>query len=66
MNTNKPFAYIRVIRGPRVTFGLNENGLARVCLPKAVSMDGCGDIELRDSHHADGDRFSERHQMDHQ
>jgi hypothetical protein len=55
-----------MIRGALVTFGLNENGLARVCLFEAVSMDGCGDAELRHPDYADGDRFSERHQMDHQ
>ena len=29
-------------------------------------MDGSRHVELRDPDHVDGDRFSERHQMDHQ
>ena len=52
------FACIRMIRGPLVTFSLNENGLARVWLFEAVSMDGCGDAKLRHPDYADGDRFS--------
>jgi hypothetical protein len=43
---------------PLVTFGLNENGLARFSLSKAVSVDGCGNVELRDPDDTDGDRFS--------
>ena len=50
--------YIRVIRGPLVTFVLNENGLARFSLSEAVSVDGCGNVELRDPDDTDGDRFS--------
>src|SRR6266508_4709961 len=47
-------------------FPANENALARFCLSEAVPLDGCGDVELRDPDYADGDCFSERHQMDHQ
>jgi len=44
----KPFAYIRVIRGPLVTFGLNENGLA-TCFAylKRYPWMAVGDAELR-------------------
>jgi len=47
-----------MIRGLLITFVVNENCLARFSLSEAVSMDGCGDTELRDPDHADGDRFS--------
>src|SRR5439155_17668574 len=38
---------------------------ARLCLFEAVSVDGSRHVELRDPDYANGDRFSERHQMDH-
>ena len=43
----------------------NENSLARFCLFEAVPVDGCGNFDLRDPEHADGDRFSGSHEMDH-
>jgi hypothetical protein len=46
-------------------FAVNENGLARFWLFEAVSMDGCGDIDVRGLEHGHGDCFSERDQMDH-
>ena len=43
----------------------NENGLARICLSEALSRVGCGDARVRDPGHVNGDRVSERDQMDH-
>jgi hypothetical protein len=43
----------------------NENGLARFFLSQAVSMDGCGNVDLRDPEHAHGDRFSCGSEVDH-
>ena len=43
----------------------NENGLARFWLFEAVSVAGRGNARVRDPRHVDGDRFSERHEMDH-
>jgi len=44
---------------------MNENGLARICISKAVSLVGCGDARVRDHGHVDGHRVSERDEMDH-
>jgi hypothetical protein len=46
-------------------FVVNENGLARVCISKAVSLVGCGDARVRDRGHVDGHSVSERDEMDH-
>ena len=46
-------------------FALNENGVARICVSKAVSVVGRGDPHVRDLRHLDGDRVSECDQMDH-
>lgn len=46
-------------------FALNENGLARSCLSEAISVDGCGDIDVRSFQHSDGDRVSKCDEMDH-
>jgi len=47
------------------TLLVNENGLARISLSEAVSLVGCGDACVRDPGHVNGDRISERDQMDH-
>jgi len=44
----------------------NENSLARFCLFEAVPVDGCGNFDLRDPEHADGDCLPGGHEMDHQ
>jgi hypothetical protein len=44
---------------------VNENGLARICISKAVSLVGCGDACMRDLRHIDGHRISECDEMDH-
>ena len=46
-------------------FVVNENGLARIRISKAVSLVGRGDARVRDRRHVDGDCVSERDQMDH-
>ena len=46
-------------------FALNENGLARICISKAVSLVGRRDARMRDFRHVDGHRVSERDEMDH-
>jgi len=46
-------------------FVVDENGLARICISKAVSLVGCGDARVRDHGHVDGHCVSERDQMDH-
>ena len=46
-------------------FALNENGLARFGLSEAISVDGCGDTDVRNFQHSDGDRVSECDEMDH-
>jgi hypothetical protein len=43
----------------------NENSLARFFLSQAVSMDGRGNVDLRDPEHANGDRFSCDSEVDH-
>jgi hypothetical protein len=48
-----------------ISFLLDENGLARVLLFKALSVDGGGNIDVRDSEHIDGDRFLGCNKMDH-
>jgi hypothetical protein len=46
-------------------FVVSENGLACLCISKAVSLAGCGDARVRDRGHVDGHCVSERHEMDH-
>jgi len=43
----------------------NENSLARFCLSEAISVDGRGNVNLRDPEHADGDCFSRDREVDH-
>jgi hypothetical protein len=54
-------------RDPRASgkFVVNEHGLARIRISKAISLVGCGDARVRDHGHVDGHRFSERDKMDH-
>jgi len=44
----------------------NEYRVARFCLFEAVPVDGCGNADLRDFEHADGDRFPGDDEMDYQ
>ena len=46
-------------------FVVNEDGLARICISKAVSRVGCGYARVRDHGHVDGHCVSERDEMDH-
>jgi len=43
----------------------NENGLARFCLFEAVSVDGRGDVDLRDPEHGHGNCLSVDNEVDH-
>ena len=43
----------------------HEDGLARFLVSQAVPMDSCGNVELRDREHADGDRFPSGDKVDH-
>ncbi len=52
-------------RPPRRGCSGNENGLAGFFLSQAVSMDGRGNVDLRDPEHANGDRFSGGSEVDH-
>ena len=63
--TIKRAAAIRVIRRLLVNLSRDENGLARICISKAVSLVGRRDARMRDLRHVDGHRVSERDEMDH-
>ena len=54
-----------MIRRLLVNLPRDENGLARICISKAVSVVGRGDALVRDLRHSDGHCVSERDQMDH-
>ena len=43
----------------------DENGVARFSLSEAISMDGRGNVDLRDPEHTNGDRFSCDSEVDH-